>query len=175
MKRVLKDGRDVTWRYIEERDAQDTLDYLNQVGKESNFLSFGSEGPGLTLEMHLEDIKKIKNAKSFYLIFEVEKEIAGVVSIRVREDRKWLMHCGNLGITCLKKYWGLGLGNIMMESTIEETKARGLKKINLETREDNEVAIALYKKFGFKGEGLLSKNFLIDEIFYSTYLMGLEL
>lgn len=175
MKKTLKDGRSVTCRYIEEKDAQDVLNYFNQIGKESNFLSFGSEGPGLTVEMQMEDIKKIKNKKSFYLIFEVEKEIAGIVSIRVREDRKWLMHCGNLGISCLKKYWGLGLGNIMMETTIEESKVRGLKKINLETREDNDIAISLYKKFGFKGEGLVTKNLLIDGVFYNTYLMGLEL
>lgn len=175
MAKILKDGREVTCRHIEEKDAQDILSYLNQIGKESNFLSFGSEGPGLTLEVQLEDIKKIKNKKSFYLIFEIDKEIAGVVTIRVREDRKWLMHCGTLGISCLKKYSGLGLGNIMMEATIEESEVRGLKKINLETREDNDIAISLYKKFGFKGEGLVTKNFLIDGVFYNTYLMGLEL
>lgn len=175
MKNILKDGREVICRYIDENDAQNLVDYLNQIGKESNFLSFGAEGPGLTKEMQLDDIKKIKDKKSFYLIYEIDKEIAGVVSIRVREDRKWLMHCGNLGISCLKKYWGLGLGNIMMETLIKESKNRNIKKINLETREDNVVAISLYKKFSFKGEGIITKNLLIDNIFYNTYIMGLEL
>lgn len=171
----LKDGRSVIVRAIKEEDAEGVLEYYDIISKESDFLSFGSEGPGLTLEGERELIKRYKEKRSFNLIFEIGGEIAGLTSITVREDRVRLHHYSVLGISALKKYWGFGLGNIMMDATIAEAKKRGLVKINLEVRVDNTVGINLYKKFGFEVEGKIKKALLINGVYYDNYLMGKEL
>ena len=50
-----------------------------------------------------------------------------------------------------------------------------VKKINLRVREDNYVAIGLYKKLGFKNEGIITRDFYIDGEYYNSISMGLEL
>ncbi|MFT8392156.1 MAG: hypothetical protein ABF586_07065 [Sporolactobacillus sp.] len=36
-----------------------------------------------------------------------------------------------------------------------------------------EKAIHLYKKFGFTAEGVIKRDFLIDDVFYDSIAMGL--
>lgn len=52
-----------------------------------------------------------------------------------------------------KKYRNLGLGDFLLSSTIESLPDRELN-LTLEVRHDNYPAINLYKKYGFKEEGI---------------------
>jgi len=52
-----------------------------------------------------------------------------------------------------KKYRNLGLGDFLLSSTIESLSDRELN-LTLEVRYDNYPAINLYKKYGFKEEGI---------------------
>jgi len=60
----------------------------------------------------------------------------------------------NIGI--LPDFRGLGIGNMLMDSMINELKNKATC-IHLEVRESNNIAISLYKKYGFIATGV-SKN-----------------
>ena len=47
----------------------------------------------------------------------------------------------------------MGIGTALLTHLLDVAKERGLKKVHLTVRADNQRAIGLYKKFGFKGEG----------------------
>ena len=63
-------------------------------------------------------------------------------------------HRGGLGI--LPEYRGLGIGSRLLEKVIEKAKEFGLEKIELHVYTSNKPAVALYRKFGFEEEGLIS-------------------
>lgn len=64
----------------------------------------------------------------------------------------------------------------MMRELIEWSRTNGVtEKITLLTREDNEVAIQLYKQLGFETEGILKNDNFINGIYYNTLSMGLLL
>jgi ribosomal protein S18 acetylase RimI-like enzyme len=45
-----------------------------------------------------------------------------------------------------------GLGGALVEAAIESARARGCRRIELDVNEDNEAALALYRRFGFTTE-----------------------
>ena len=49
---------------------------------------------------------------------------------------------------------GAGLGTTMLTALIEESARRGCVQLDLEVRADNEAAIALYERHGFRRIGL---------------------
>lgn len=159
-------------------DAAKIVNYMEQIGKESDFLSFGEEGPQMTISKEIGYIQHLqeKSTKSFMLLFKNnDEEIIGITTISIREDRPRMSHFGILGISILKKYWGLGIGKFLMEETLKIAKIRGVKKINLEVRTDNSRAIKLYENYDFKIEGKIIKNTFINNEFFDCYMMGREI
>lgn len=171
---ILKNGQELIIRKAEEKDAEKFLEYFNVVGSETDFLGFGPEGPRITVEQERE-IFKSSTSKNFFLIAEINGEIAGSCSISTNEKRVRSLHFGELGIVVLKKFWGFGVGYNLMEEAVRYGKEAGLRKINLDTRADNEKAISLYKKLGFKEEGIITRGTIINGEFYNLLVMGLEI
>ncbi len=171
---ILKNGQELIIRKAEEKDAEKFLEYFNVVGSETDFLGFGPEGPRITVEEERE-IFKSSTSKNFFLIAEINGEIAGSCSISTNEKRVRSLHFGEFGIVVLKKFWGFGVGYNLMEEAVRYGKEAGLRKINLDTRTDNEKAIGLYKKLGFKEEGIITRGTVINGEFYNLLVMGLEI
>ena len=137
---ILKNGKNLVIKLAEEGDAEGILLHINQAGRETDFLGFGKEG----YDKDVEEEKKFINSftlKNFMLVAMIDGEIIASCSIGTREERVRLKHMGNLGICVLKKAWGLGVGNYMMEYVLEKSKEGGLTKINLDVRVDNKKAI----------------------------------
>ena len=84
------------------------------------------------------------------------------------------------GVAMHPDYAGKGYGFLMMLAIIDYGKVLGLKRIELSTAVNNDKAIHLYKKVGFREEGILgnytylkSKNLYLDEMLMS-YLYPIE-
>jgi RimJ/RimL family protein N-acetyltransferase len=82
-------------------------------------------------------------------------------------------HTGVLGMALLPPLRGQGVGQRLIARTLEAARAYGLSRFELTVREDNKVAIALYKKFGFEIEGLKRNALKIDGRYENLVLMGL--
>lgn len=171
---IIKDGRTLIVRKAEEKDAEKFLEYFNTVGAETDFLGFGAEGPRVSLEEEKENFKN-STSKNFFLIAEIDEKIVGSCSISTNEKRLRSLYFGELGIVVLKDFWGMGIGYNLMIEAIRYGKEAGLRKINLDTREDNKNAILLYKKLGFKEEGIITRGTFINDKFYNLLVMGLEI
>lgn len=171
-KHLLKNGKELTIRLAKAEEAQEFLNYVNQCGKETDFLGFGKEGIGLNVEEEKKYFESFTD-KNFMLVALVDNKIVGSCSLRTNESRMRLKHIGVLGITILKDYWGIGIGKSLILSAIEKGKKSGLTRIELLTRVDNEKAISLYKKLGFEIEGQLKNAVYIDGKYFDNYIMGL--
>ena len=75
-----------------------------------------------------------------------------------------------------KRYWGHGIGSLMLDTLIDWARGTGIvKKINLRVRTDNQRAISLYARKGFANEGTIRKEMLLDGRYFDHHWMGLEL
>ncbi|HSQ90298.1 GNAT family protein [Romboutsia sp.] len=170
----LKNGETVILRTPTKEDAKAMIEYLNIIGGESDFITFGANEFTLSIEaeqQYIEKTNSMENCKNVLTI--INDEIVGIASISSMQKER-MKHNGTLGISFRKKYWGIGLGNEVMSCLIEWAKSNGItKKISLLVREDNERGIKLYEKFGFEREGLLKKDICVHGVYHNTITMGL--
>lgn len=147
-------------------DAVELLQYLKIVGSETDFLSFGKEGIGLTVTQEKDFL--LKNI--CFVAYENDRIVASATAI---QEQRRHSHVFVLGISVLQEYWGHGLGGTIIDKIIEEVKKIGGKKIILHVNATNKRAISLYIKKGFIVEGCLKNYANINDKFYDGYIMSL--
>ena len=157
-------------------DAKELIEYLNIIGGESDFLTFGAGQFKKTVEQEEEFIAdSLTKANALFIIAEINGKIVGNLNFSGGAKER-TAHTGEFGISVLKEYWGNGIGEKLLKYLITWSKASGIiRKINLKVRTDNTKAISLYKKLGFSEEGLIKRDFLIDGKFYDCLSMGLSI
>ena len=135
-------------------DAEQILQYCKVVGAESDNLTFGAEGVSMTIEKEREYLDSILcSDKQLYLVAVDNNEIVGTAAFSSFTKAR-LAHRGEISISVKKFMWGHHIGTRFMESIIDFAKnVAKIEIISLEVRTDNERAIALYKKFGFRKVG----------------------
>lgn len=170
----LKDIGKLIIRRANKEDAKNIIEYLNKIGGESDFLTFGENQFKIGIEDERDYIDNANSSEnSIVIVATIGNEIVGIGSINSTKKER-TKHNGILGISIRKQYWGIGLGSFMMEYLIKWCKSNKItKRIELLVREDNERAIKLYEKFGFEREGLLKGDMYVDNIYYNTIMMGL--
>lgn len=156
-------------------DAEKMLEYLNQVGGESDNLLFGLNEMQISIEQEKSFIETVNNSsKDIMLLGLVDNEIASIASFQ-GFGRKRIAHRGEVAISVKKEYWHRGIGTKMMESLIDFAKSAQFSIVELKVKSDNVNAIALYEKLGFERIGTHKKFFKINDRFYDAELMSLFL
>ena len=82
-------------------------------------------------------------------------------------------HCGSLGMGVLPTYRGQGIGRRLLQACIAKAHAKGITRIELEVRADNERAIGLYKSLGFQQEAVKRHAMRFDGVYYDALQMSL--
>jgi RimJ/RimL family protein N-acetyltransferase len=169
----LADGRSVLIRPAVPDDAGAALEYLRKVGGETQNLTFGAEGPGLTEHEEREYFARTAGSdNSLAILALVGETIVGGLTFD-GGTRPRLRHLGEFGISVARDYAGLGIGRAMIEYMIAWAERSGVvRKINLKVRADNLGAIRLYQRLGWVHEGKTTRDTLIDGQFHDCLLMG---
>lgn len=149
-------------------DAAEVLDYMKQIGSESDNLTYDGKGLPLTIAEEAEMIEQTAaSANSVMLAARVEGKIVGLTNLAGGNRR--LGQRGEIGISVLKEYWHQGLGSALLTAVMTQAKEDlGMTLIFLEVRSDNLPAIKLYKKFGFNHFGTLHDSFKVGEKYFDT-------
>jgi len=83
-------------------------------------------------------------------------------------------HCGTLWIGLLPEYRGRGIGDKLIQRTLDAAFEFGMTRIELTVREQNSRAILFYKKHGFKINKLYRDAVLMGEKYENIYSMVLQ-
>ncbi len=101
------------------------------------------------------DVEKL--ATSWTIDATVVAVAEGVIVGEVHVDPSW-MGFGEIGMMVAADWRGRGVGTALVAAAVEWARARGLHKLALSVFPHNDVAIALYRKFGFVEEGRLVQH-----------------
>ena len=130
---------------VQREDAKDMLNYLKEVGSETDFLLFGSEG-GLSIEEEMKVIDSFSKTpfKKMYIVKDNLKIIATahIRFITPMNERR------SVGI-CFKSLLESRCWFYVNKNTYYAKSTGITETIYLEVLSNNHKAIGLYEKFGF--------------------------
>lgn len=155
-------------------DAEKLVTYTKIIGGETDNLTYGAEGMGISVEQEGSFLKNIQNDEHsvFYCAWR-GSNIVGTANLSGMPRR--MSHRAELGISVVKSEWNKGIGAALMQHTIDYAKAHGIEIINLEVRSDNTAAIHLYEKYGYKKTGIIPAFFKIENEYVDFDIMSLDL
>ena len=81
-----------------------------------------------------------------YVVLTEDDEIVGYAGLAAMPDEAYVQ---TLGVT--KTHQRHGRGATLLQALLDDARKRGLGRVGLEVRVDNDAAIALYERHGFKG------------------------
>jgi len=172
----LKRGLGLLIREVVVADASALLRYVEGISGESKYLNMG---PGDFDWTQAEEEAFIRNCRAtdnrLFLLGEIEGRIVALLSF-VGGRRPRIRHAGEFSLSVRKSFWGLGIGSLMIDALLDWARGTGIvTKVNLRVRADNERAIRLYERKGFRHEGTNRRAILLDGTYYDHLCMGLDL
>jgi len=154
---------------VEEKYAASYRACLDIVAREKKYLA---QIEALPLERIEGFVKESVSTDAIQFFALNQDEVAGWADI----FPSWahaVSHCGLLGMGVHPSFRGQGLGGRLLNACIQKAWTKGLTRIELEARADNEAAIALYERFGFKHEALKARAMRFDGTYFDAVQMRL--
>ena len=152
----------ISYRIVTEEDAEAYLEFFRKVVSETDNLACSPEdAEKMTVEDERDFIKAAAASGSVSVAAFDKDTILGSCDIRI-SARKRLRHRGEMGIAVRRECWGSEVAGRILSLALAEARKRGVRKIDLTVRSDNERAKAFYKKNGFGYAGSDRMLFCID-------------
>ncbi|MGM0166094.1 hypothetical protein IGI39_001051 [Enterococcus sp. AZ135] len=150
---------EITIREAIPDDAGNLLSVSRQIAEETDFLIMDEVGLGLNEEMlslQLADLYESEN--NILLLALADKKIIGMASVKSAPEFT-VTHIGEIGISVIKEFWGIGLGSALLDEVIYWSEhVSSLRRLELTVQKRNERAIHLYQKFGFNTEATMERG-----------------
>jgi putative acetyltransferase len=100
-------------------------------------------------------------------------EVIGQLGLHTFPNRPRRRHAGEIGMVVREDWHGKGVGTALLQAAIElADRWLDLTRLDLQVFVDNEPAIHLYEKFGFRIEGRLARYAFRDGEYVDTYVMA---
>lgn len=137
-------------RGAEPSDAEHYQRIYSQSQVQANTLQL----PSSSLEYWKEKLSACAKQGKLRFVALVDGIVAGELTIYTQQNAR-ISHVVSFGIGVDPAFAGKGVGSALMKFCLTYAfNWLAVRKIELEVFHDNEVAIGLYKKFGFREEGL---------------------
>jgi len=99
-------------------------------------------------------LRELDNPVSRFFVWDKEGTVVGYTCYWVVEDEAYLANIA------LDPSWrGLGLGRMLLKSSMERLKREGAQEVVLEVRQGNKTALALYRSVGFRVVGKRPRHY----------------
>ena len=173
----LKNGVTCQIRSSTGEDAEKFMEYRKNTNSETYFLLRYPEEVTFSIEEAKNFLKGyVEDEKALLMLVFVDGEIAGSIGLRGVSNMMKLKHRANFGVMVRKKYWNLGIGNLLITRILQIAKDTGYEQVELGVFENNENAIRIYKKIGFEEWGRVRRAFkLKNGNYYDEIIMGIML
>lgn len=173
----MLEGKNIILRALSENDAQHTLDLREDFDAIKQFMGNSYPVSLLDEKNWINDLhKKGFRERIVFAIMQKknnEKIFAGYLGVK---NINYIHKTADFGIILSKDFRGQGMGKEAMELFFDYLfRQINIRKVRLEVLEDNDIAINLYKKIGFKEEGRRVEEYWQDGKYKNVVLMSLFL
>ncbi|MDP4092871.1 MAG: GNAT family N-acetyltransferase [Bacillota bacterium] len=158
-------------RNITEADAENFLNFLRTMDTETEFMMFEPGERSSDVNDIREKIKEVFDSASIMLVLEDDARIVGFISAD-RGFANRIRHSAYIVIGLLRKYRGMGCGTRLLQEVDKWAVRNGISRLELTVLKNNETAIRLYKKIGYKIEGIKEKSLKINGDYIDEYYMA---
>ena len=160
----------MNWQVVttERRHIAGFRDVLDSVARERRYLAF-LEAPSAA-QMRRFVLNNLRNGYPQFVAVEDDR-VLGWCDV-VPKRHVTLRHVGALGMGVAAPHRARGIGKALLQAAIEGASTRGISRIELLVRADNEPAIALYRRFGFELEGRLRHYLIVDGASHDVLAMA---
>ena len=156
----LKNGQECLLRNAEGADAEGFLAYFLKTHGETDYLTTYPDEAECDLGKMSERLSLTAESDCDIEIVAVfDGRIVGSAGINRINPRDKTKHRAEFGISILRDYWGLGIGSALTAACIECARAAGYLQLELDAVADNQSAVNLYLKYGFKEYGRNPRGF----------------
>jgi len=161
---TMNEDVDVTIREALPEDAEQIVEVSQTIAGQTEFLVMDEYGTNLPLNLLENQLDTIYNSDhQLLLIALVKEQIVGSASVRSSEEKR-VGHIGEVGISLLKDYWGIGLGSVLLEEVIDwAQQSQQIRRLELTVQKQNTRAIHLYEKYGFQTEAVMPRGATGDD------------
>ncbi|UUV17826.1 GNAT family N-acetyltransferase [Fusobacteria bacterium ZRK30] len=157
-------------RQIQEKDAELFLNLLLELDNETKFMMLEPGERKNDPEVTRSIIKRNLQDSFMYVAEEGDKLVGFLTGERGSANR--IKHTTYIVIGILGGHRGKGIGRKLFEELEKWSKENNIKRLELTVMIHNEKAVNLYKKMGFKIEGVKEYSILVDGKFIDEYYMG---
>ncbi len=158
-------------RKIEEKDAENYLNMLKQLERETKFMLYEPEERKTTIEEIKDKIIKSNKSREIILIVEEDDKLVGFLH-SVRGSFNRVKHSSFVMIGIIEDYTGKGIGTKLFIELEKWARENEVSRLDLTVSIDNSRAINLYKKMGFQIEGIMKNSLIVDGEYNHRYLMA---
>ncbi len=176
---AAKNGEPVILRSIRWEDLDAAVKFINELVSEREedpdlgIITDKKQSRDSEAEWLAERLVEVEGGNAVHVVAEVNGELVANAHVsRGKSSDEY--HHGILGISVSKKYRNLGIGLEVMKTLVDECRKKDFKTIELEVFANNETAIHVYERAGFKQVGKIPKKICRNGRFIDAVVMTIE-
>lgn len=150
----LKCGLELLVRNAVASDARALRDIMQRTHAETDYLLSYPDEQSSDDEQEARSLAEMERSDNeVELVAVVDGKIVGSAGVTAVGSRRKVGHRACFGISILKEHWGMGIGRVLMEASIDCARRAGYTQLELEVVADNQRAVSLYRRAGFEEYG----------------------
>ena len=151
---ALKGGVELLVRNAVASDARALRETMRRTHSETDYLLSYPDEQGTDEEREARLLGETeRSCNEVELVAIIDGRIVGSAGVSAVRSRRKVAHRARFGISILKEYWGMGIGRVLMDASIDCARQAGYTQLELDVVADNEGAMSLYRRAGFEEYG----------------------
>ena len=151
---ILKDGVELLVRNAVASDARALRETMQRTHAETDYLLSYPDEQSADDEQEARPLVETEcSDNEVELVAVVDGKIVGSAGITAVGSRRKVAHRARFGISVLQEHWGMGIGRVLMEASIDCARQVGYTQLELDVVAGNERAVSLYRRAGFEEYG----------------------
>ena len=152
-------------------DAQDLVDLLLTLDRQTRFMLFEEGERQITVEKQTERLKSFEADSEVMFVAVVDSKLVGFV-VGIGGNARRNRHALYIVIGLLQSHVGQGIGKRLMQTLEDWSREYSFHRLELTVMTHNERAIKLYEGCGFEREGVKQHSLLVDGHYVDEFYMA---
>ena len=151
---LLTGGVELLVRNAVASDARALRETMQRTHAQTDYLLSYPDEQSVDDEQEARSLEETeRSGNEVELIAVIDGRIVGSAGVSAARSRRKVAHRARFGISILKECWGMGIGRMLMDASIDCARQAGYTQLELEVVADNERAVSLYRCAGFEEYG----------------------